>query len=65
MNKASISYVKEKLNNRQARKRFGQNFLIDANIAKKISSIASDPKVKTIEIGPGLGRIRQKSQQES
>ena len=43
MNNASMSYVKNKLNNRKAKKRFGQNFLIDANIAKKISLLQNLP----------------------
>lgn len=59
MNNASITYVKSKLNNRKAKKRFGQNFLIDANIAKKISLLATDPSIKTIEIGPGLGSLTE------
>ena len=59
MNNASITYVKTKLNDRKAKKRFGQNFLIDANIAKKICSIASDKLTKTIEIGPGLGALTE------
>lgn len=59
MNNASITYVKSKLNNHKAKKRFGQNFLIDANIAKKISLLATDPKIKTIEIGPGLGSLTE------
>ena len=59
MNNASISYVKSKLNNRGAKKRFGQNFLIDANIAKKISLLATEKNTKSIEIGPGLGALTE------
>ena len=59
MNNASITYVKTKLNDRKAKKRFGQNFLIDANISKKICMIASDKLTKTIEIGPGLGALTE------
>lgn len=59
MNNASVSYVKEKLNDRKAKKRFGQNFLIDANIAKKISLIATNQNIRTIEIGPGLGALTE------
>lgn len=46
--------------NRQARKSFGQNFLIDQNILNKIiehAEISSDMGV--IEIGPGLGALTQ------
>ena len=50
MNNASISYVKLKLNKRNAKKRFGQNFLIDGNIAKKICLISSDKNTKTIAV---------------
>lgn len=59
MNKASISYVKTTLNDKKAKKRFGQNFLIDANIAKKIALISSDKATQTIEIGPGLGALTE------
>ena len=38
------------------KRKFGQNFLIDDNIAKDIVSFLSDSKTKTIiEIGPGKG----------
>ena len=38
------------------KRKFGQNFLTDDNIAKDIVSFLSDPKTKTIiEIGPGKG----------
>ena len=38
------------------KKKFGQNFLIDDNIARDIVSFLSDSKTKTIiEIGPGKG----------
>ena len=59
MNNASLNYVKIKLNDRKAKKRFGQNFLVDSNIAKKICSISSDKLTKTIEIGPGLGALTE------
>ena len=59
MNNSTISYVKTKLNGRRAKKKFGQNFLIDSNIAKKICSISSDKSIKTIEIGPGLGALTE------
>ena len=42
----------------QARKRFGQNFLIDGNIIRKIvSAIAPKPGQTLVEIGPGLGAL--------
>ena len=38
------------------KKKFGQNFLTDDNIAKEIVSFLSDDKTKTIiEVGPGKG----------
>ena len=38
------------------KRKFGQNFLTDDNIAKDIVSFLSDSKTKTIiEIGPGKG----------
>jgi len=40
------------------KKRFGQNFLIDKNIANYIVSLLNlDPNDRVIEIGPGLGAI--------
>ncbi len=42
----------------QARKRFGQNFLVDQNIIGKIvTSIAPKPGQHLVEIGPGLGAL--------
>ncbi len=42
----------------QARKRFGQNFLHDQNIIRKIvQSIAPQPTDHLVEIGPGQGAI--------
>jgi 16S rRNA (adenine1518-N6/adenine1519-N6)-dimethyltransferase len=42
----------------QARKRFGQNFLVDNNIIEKIvSAIAPNSSQNLIEIGPGQGAI--------
>jgi len=41
-----------------ARKRFGQNFLTDQNIIRKIvSAIAPQPGDAIVEIGPGLGAL--------
>lgn len=42
----------------QARKRFGQNFLIDQNIIGKIvTAIAPKPDQNIVEIGPGLAAL--------
>ncbi|MBI2312836.1 MAG: 16S rRNA (adenine(1518)-N(6)/adenine(1519)-N(6))-dimethyltransferase RsmA [Betaproteobacteria bacterium] len=41
-----------------ARKRFGQNFLVDRNIVRKIvEAIAPVPGDQVVEIGPGLGAL--------
>ena len=46
----------EKLQNFQARKSLGQNFLHDENIARKIiNAIAPEPGDRIVEIGPGFG----------
>lgn len=42
----------------KARKRFGQNFLVDQNIIEKIvAAIAPSPNQNLVEIGPGQGAI--------
>ena len=42
----------------RARKRFGQNFLVDGNIiARMIRAIAPEPGQQLVEIGPGLGAL--------
>ncbi len=44
--------------NHRARKRFGQNFLSDPNIIRKIiDTIAPQPGQNVVEIGPGLGAM--------
>ena len=44
----------------QAKKRFGQNFLIDSNIVKKIVDTANvDKNTVVIEIGPGIGAMTE------
>ena len=44
----------------RAKKRFGQNFLIDAGIIEKILlSIEPQPDDHVVEIGPGLGALTQ------
>jgi 16S rRNA (adenine1518-N6/adenine1519-N6)-dimethyltransferase len=43
-----------------AKKRFGQNFLVDANVIDKIiHSINPQPHDHVVEIGPGLGALTQ------
>ena len=59
MNIANISYVKKTLGELRAKKRFGQNFLIDANIVDRIAANACSSDLKTIEIGPGLGALTE------
>ncbi len=39
------------------KKRYGQNFLIDNNIQKKISNLIPLENLKTLEIGPGNGKL--------
>ena len=41
------------------KKKFGQNFLIDQNIIKKICSLVSSKNLNMIEIGPGDGRLTE------
>lgn len=46
--------------NLQAKKKFGQNFLIDSNIVKKIASLAGiNKEVGVLEIGPGIGAMTE------
>ena len=59
MSRASLSYVKSVLGDKHAKKKFGQNFLIDDNIVDKIAKVACDENIKTIEIGPGLGALTE------
>lgn len=44
----------------KAKKKFGQNFLIDANIVDKIAKNACHSDMTCIEIGPGIGSLTQK-----
>ena len=46
-------------NGLKVQKKFGQNFLIDANIVDKIAASSSDKQHLTIEIGPGIGSLTQ------
>ena len=41
------------------KKKYGQNFLIDQNIIKKICNLLSIKNLKIIEIGPGDGRLTE------
>ena len=59
MARANLTYVKNKLGEGFAKKKFGQNFLIDDNVVDKIARIACDPELSTIEIGPGLGALSE------
>lgn len=46
--------------NHQARKRFGQNFLIDYSVIERIiGSVAASPGQHWVEIGPGLGALTE------
>ncbi len=40
-----------------AKKRFGQNFLIDQNVLKKIIDVANIKSKDVVEVGPGLGSL--------
>ena len=41
------------------KKKYGQNFLIDKNILKKISNLISKSNLNIFEIGPGDGRLTE------
>ena len=41
------------------KKKYGQNFLIDQNIIKKICNLVSSKHLNIIEIGPGDGRLTE------
>ena len=56
---ANINYVKEVMGELKAKKKFGQNFLIDSNVVDKIAKNACDENLTTIEIGPGLGALTE------
>lgn len=56
---ATLSHVKETLGDLHAKKKFGQNFLIDANIVDKIARKAVEEELTVIEIGPGLGALSE------
>ena len=56
---SNINYVKQVLGDQRAKKKFGQNFIIDTNTVEKIAKIACDNNLPTIEIGPGLGALTE------
>ena len=56
---ANINYVKKTLGDIKAKKKFGQNFLIDTNTVEKIAKLACNKELTTIEIGPGLGALTE------
>ncbi|MGE5494106.1 MAG: 16S rRNA (adenine(1518)-N(6)/adenine(1519)-N(6))-dimethyltransferase RsmA [Burkholderiales bacterium] len=62
MNLASPKTVKELLEKYSLAplKRYGQNFLIDGNIADKIAKAAVPKGAFALEIGPGLGALTQR-----
>ena len=62
---ANINYVKSVMGDLRAKKKFGQNFLIDTNTVEKIAKIACDEKLTTIEIGPGLGALTEQLLKQS
>ncbi|MCK5696838.1 MAG: 16S rRNA (adenine(1518)-N(6)/adenine(1519)-N(6))-dimethyltransferase, partial [Gammaproteobacteria bacterium] len=46
--------------NHKARKRFGQNFLHDANVIERIiTSIGANSQQHIVEIGPGQGALTE------
>ena len=56
---SNINYVKEVLGELRAKKKYGQNFLIDSNVVDKIAKNACDKNLLTLEIGPGLGALSE------
>lgn len=56
---SNINYVKKTMGELHAKKKFGQNFLIDSNIVDKIAKNACNRDYLTIEIGPGLGSLTE------
>lgn len=61
-NIGKASKIKDLLNTNklQAKKKFGQNFLVDQNILKKIVRLSGvNEETPVIEIGPGLGSLTE------
>ncbi|MCE1164422.1 MAG: 16S rRNA (adenine(1518)-N(6)/adenine(1519)-N(6))-dimethyltransferase RsmA [Bacteroidetes bacterium] len=53
-----MTSVKQKYDAYKPKRKFGQNFLVDDNIARKIiKSLGADEKDTVIEIGPGHGAL--------
>ncbi len=46
-------------NNQKAKKKFGQNFIIDPSVVKKIAEVADVKEKDVIEVGPGLGALTE------
>jgi 16S rRNA (adenine1518-N6/adenine1519-N6)-dimethyltransferase len=44
---------------RPKRRRLGQNFLVDRNVAQKIVSLLDDEPARVLEIGPGRGALTE------
>ena len=63
---ATISRTREIIEKYQirAKKNFGQNFLVDASIAKRIAQTIPEDGV-VIEIGPGIGSLTEQLAQHS
>jgi 16S rRNA (adenine1518-N6/adenine1519-N6)-dimethyltransferase len=53
----SLAYLKRY--ETQAKKRFGQNFIIDNNVVEKIARVGGASNQVVLEIGPGLGALTQ------
>ena len=48
-----------KENNLHAKKKFGQNFIIDSSVVEKIARLSLSEHQTVIEVGPGLGALTQ------
>jgi len=48
-----------KENNLHAKKKFGQNFIIDTSVVEKIARLSLSQHQTVIEVGPGLGALTQ------
>ena len=53
----TIRILKE--HNKTAKKKFGQNFIIDPSVVKKIAELADVEGKDVIEVGPGLGALTE------
>jgi 16S rRNA (adenine1518-N6/adenine1519-N6)-dimethyltransferase len=50
---------KLKENNLHAKKKFGQNFIIDTSVVEKIARLSLSEGKTVVEVGPGLGALTQ------